>query len=42
MRRFDWDKPILGRLTAADFVEAAIALVTVTMTFTLLFLFKGE
>ena len=39
MRRFDWDKPIAGELTATDFAEAATAVVSVVITFTLLLLF---
>ncbi len=39
MKRFDWDKPILGRLTAADFAEAIVAVVAIIATFILLLLF---
>lgn len=36
MRSFDQDKPILGKLTAADFAEAAVAVVSAAITLTLL------
>ena len=42
MRSFDWDKPILGKLTATDFVEAVVAVVSTAIMFTLLFLFGGD
>jgi len=38
MRRFDWDKPMLGKLTATDFAEAAVAMVSAVITFSLLLL----
>jgi len=39
MRRFDWDKPIIGELTPTDFAETAAAVVSAVITFTLLLLF---
>ncbi len=39
MRSFDWDKPILGKLTATDFAEAVVAVVLTAMILTLLLLF---
>ena len=39
MRRFDWDTPIIGELTATDFAEAAAAVVSTIITVTLLLLF---
>lgn len=42
MRSFDWDKPVLGKVSASDFAEAAIAAVATAIMFTLLFLFGGD
>lgn len=42
MRAFDWDKPILGKLTATDFAEASAGVAAAVITFTLLFLFGGD
>lgn len=39
MRSFNPDKPILGKLSAADFAEAAVAVVLAAITLTLLALF---
>ena len=38
MRSFDWDKPILGKLTATDFAEATVGVISAVITFTLLLL----
>ena len=42
MRNVDWDKPVLGRLTATDFAEAAVGVAAAVIAFTLLFLFGCE
>lgn len=42
MRSFDWDKPVLGKLTATDFAEAIAALVATSIMLTLLLLFGGN
>ena len=39
MRSFDWDKPVLGKLTATDFAEAAVGVGAAVIMFTLLLLF---
>lgn len=39
MRGFDWDKPVLGSLTATDFAEAAAGVVSMVVAFMLLSLF---
>ena len=41
MRGFDWDKPILGRLTATDFAEAAVGVAAAAILLPLLLLFAG-
>lgn len=41
MRSFDWDNPILGKLTATDFAEAAAGVVSAAIALTLLFLLRG-
>ena len=41
MRRFDWDKPVLGKLSATDLAEAIAGVAAAVITFTLLFLFGG-
>lgn len=38
--RVDWDKPILGRLTATDFAELIAGVGALVIAFTLLFLFE--
>lgn len=42
MRSFDWEKPVLGKLTATDFAGATAALISTTIMFTLLLLFGGN
>jgi len=42
MRSFDWDKPILGSLTATDFAEAIVGIVSAALMLTLLCLFGGD
>ena len=42
MRSFDWDKPVLGKLTATDFAEATVAVISAAIMFTLLLLFGGD
>ncbi len=41
MRSFDWDKAILGKLTATDFAEAAAAGVSAILTLILLYYLAG-
>ena len=41
MRSFDWEKPILGKLTATDFAEATAATISTAIMLTLLLLFGG-
>ncbi|MBA7645851.1 hypothetical protein ES703_53610 [subsurface metagenome] len=38
MRSFDWDNPILGKLTATDFAEAIVGVVSAVIALTLLIL----
>ena len=42
MRSFDWDKPILGKLTATDFAEAIVAVGGAAIVLLLLSLFGGD
>ena len=42
MRSFDWDKPIMGRVTAADFAEAIAGVGAAVIALTVLLLFGGN
>jgi len=42
MRNFDWDKPVLGKLTATDFAEAIAGGAAAVIALTLLSLFGGN
>ena len=42
MRSFEWDKPVLGKLTATDFAEATLGVAAAVIMFTLLLLFGGD
>ncbi len=39
MRSFDWDRPILGKLTPTDFAEASVAGVSAILTLNITVLF---
>ncbi len=42
MRNFNPDKPILGKLTATDFIEATVGVASTAIMFILLLLFGGD